>query len=248
MDANPMAGVKLYNELAYLWPVISPPEDYAEEAARWLEAVRDKLGPARHHLLELGVGGGHNLFHLTPHHRATAVDVSPRMLELSRRLNPDVDHHLGDMRTVRLGRRFDAVLAHDAIGYMLTEAHLRAAFETARVHLRSGGLLLVAPDLVKESYREGMVTRWTTSNGRVTVITEERLRDEDPSDTQVESWFTYDITENGVRRVETDVHATGLFSIDRWVSLMEEAGFEVEARPLPGQEGFGEWLLCGVLR
>ena len=75
MTDNPMAGIRLYNELAYLWPVISPAEDYAVEALYWLRAIRSKLGPGRHSLLELGVGGGHLLSHLTPRHQAAAVDV-----------------------------------------------------------------------------------------------------------------------------------------------------------------------------
>ena len=243
-----MERIRLYNELAYLWPVISPVEDYAEEAVHWLRAIEDKLGPGSHRLLEMGVGGGHNLSHMTGFHKAEAVDISPQMLELSGRLNPDVIHHLGDMRTVRVGRQFDAVLIHDAISYMLTHDDLRATFETARLHLRPGGLLLVAPDLVAESFSEGMVTRWETSRGQVSVVTEERLHDPDPSDTQIESWFTYEITENGKRRVERDVHVTGLFPLGAWTGLMDEAGFEVDAFPLPGQDGFGEWLLSGVLR
>ena len=247
MTDNPMAGIRLYNELAYLWSVISPAEDYAEEALYWLRAIGAKLGPGRHSLLELGVGGGHLLSHLTPHHEAAAVDLSPRMLELSRRRNPEVEHHLGDMRTVRLGWRFDAVLIHDAVGYMLTEDDLRAAFETSRAHLRPGGLLLVAPDIVTESFREGKVIRWTTSSGGVTITTEERLHDPDPSDTWIESLFTYEITENGVHRVVQDLHVTGLFSLKAWTSLLEEAGFNVERTPLPGQDGYGEWLFAGVL-
>ena len=246
MTDNPMADIRLYNELAYLWPVISPAEDYAVEALYWLRAIRAKVGPGTHNLLELGVGGGHLLSHLTPHHRAEAVDVSLRMLELSRQRNPDVEHHLGDMRTMRLGRLFDAVLIHDAVGYMLDENDLRAAFETARTHLRPGGLLLVAPDIVAESFREGKVIRWTTSAHGVTITTEELLSDPDPSDTQVESLFTYDITENGVRRVVKDLHVTGLFSINAWTSLMEEAGFDVERTPLPGEDGYGEWLFSGT--
>ncbi len=245
---NSMKHVLLYNELAYLWPVISPRDDYADEAVHWLRAIEDRLGPGPHDLLELGVGGGHNLSHLTPHHRAAAVDVSPRMLELSRRLNPDVDHFLDDMRTVRLGRLFDAVLVHDAISYMLTEDDLRTVFQTARAHLRPGGLILIAPDMVAESFQEGTVVRWMTSSGTVTVVTEERLHDPDPSDTQVESRFTYEITEDGVRRVEEDVHVTGLFTIGTWTSLLTNAGFDVDLIPLPGQEGFGEWLFSGILR
>ena len=101
-----------------------------------------------------------NLSHLTADFQATAVDVSPRMLEISRTLNPDVEHHLSDMRTVRLGRTFDAVLIHDAVSYMLTEDDLRATFATAREHRRVGGLLLTTPDLVRDTFQNGKVLSW----------------------------------------------------------------------------------------
>jgi hypothetical protein len=39
----------------------------------------------------------------------TLVDLSEEMLVVSRQLNPECQHHQGDMRTVRLGRTFDAV-------------------------------------------------------------------------------------------------------------------------------------------
>ena len=240
----------LYNELAYLWPAISPPEDYAVEAEDWRRALRKYLGPGRHRLLELGVGGGHNLSHLTAEFDAVAVDVSPNMLELSRRLNPTVEHHMGDMRSFRLpGRAFEAVLVHDAICYMQTEDDLRAAFATARAHLRPGGLLLVAPDLVRDTYRPGMQLSWSTERDGVQITTEETVYDSDPSDTVVESHFTYTITERGARRVERDIHVTGLFPIATWFALMEEAGFRTDRIPLPGDgDGCGEHLFCGVLR
>lgn len=95
-------NLRPYGEFAHLRPVISLPEDYAEEAEHCRSALRGRLGPGRRSILELGCGGGHLLSHLT--------------------------------------YDFDAVLAHDAISYMLTEDDLRAVFATARAHLRPGGL------------------------------------------------------------------------------------------------------------
>ena len=244
---------RLYSDLAYLWPIVSPPEDYAGEAEHWRAAIRAGLGGGRHRILELGAGGGHNLSHLTADFEATAVDLSPAMLEHSRRLNPEVEHHVGDMRTVRLGAVFDAVLIHDAVSYMLTEDDLHAAFATARAHLRPGGLLLVAPDLVAESFEDPMVLRWPIRPphrpGGIRVEVEERISDPDPADTIIESVIRYTITEGRTRRVETDVHLSGLFPVDVWMSLMDGAGFKTEVLPLPGDgDGCGERLFSGVLR
>ena len=81
---------KLYSELAAWWPLLSPPEEYAEEAALYglvLEAYsRD---PVRT-LLELGSGGGSNASHLKRKFTLTLVDSAPEMLVVSRQLNPDV--------------------------------------------------------------------------------------------------------------------------------------------------------------
>ena len=61
------------------------------------------------------------------------------MLEVSKALNPQCEHILGDMRTLRMDRSFDAVFIHDAIMHMTTREDLRAAMETAFVHCRPGG-------------------------------------------------------------------------------------------------------------
>ena len=97
---------RLYDEFADWWTLVSPPEGYVQEASYWKDALRAKLGPGRHEILELGVGGGNNLSHLTGEFQATAVDISERMLANSVMLNPGVEHHVGDMRTIRLSRTF----------------------------------------------------------------------------------------------------------------------------------------------
>ena len=102
---------RLYGDLAHLWPLMSPPDHYKEEARYWLRELRARLAPGRRRILDLGTGGGHHLHQLTAEFDATAVDLSEAMLAHSRRLNPGVAHHVGDMRTVRLGETFDAVLS-----------------------------------------------------------------------------------------------------------------------------------------
>ena len=232
---------RLYNELAYLWPIISPPSNYQDEAEVWRNTIKDKLGQGRHRVLELGVGGGHNLSHLTEDFQATAIDLSPRMLDLSKKLNPGVEHHLGDMRSLRLEETFDAVLIHDAIAYMVTEDDLAATFETAKFHLRAGGLLIIAPDWVRETFRAPMVFHWVrngkSNGGDIQVTIQEYLHDPDTSDTEIESVFTYTIVEDGQERIEQDTHTTGLFSMATWTRLLEEKGFQVETVRLPLNEG-----------
>jgi SAM-dependent methyltransferase len=92
---------RFYSDLAAWWPLISPPEGYAEEAAEMARLLTAGSIPVRE-VLELGSGGGHTAVHLTPRLAMTLVDLSEDMLEVSRALNPGCEHHQGDMRTVRL--------------------------------------------------------------------------------------------------------------------------------------------------
>ncbi len=238
---------RLYDEFAYLWPLVSDPKNYIKEAGIWKKVLREKLGPGRHEILELGVGGGNNLSHLTADFKAVAVDLSDKMMNNSRKLNPDVEHIVGDMRTMRLGRKFKAVLIHDAINYMLTEDDLRAAFKTAREHLESGGVFITAPDYTAETFVDGVVGHDTGSSDRTRLVYIDYQFDPDPDDTTYEYLMIYIIHENGEVRIEHDRHISGLFPLKRWLELLAETGFAVEKYPYDVHEdGHESFLLMGI--
>lgn len=238
---------RMYDEFADLWPLISPPENYAEEAAYWRAALREKLGPGHHEILELGVGGGSNLSHLTADFKATAIDISEKMLIQCKKLNPDVELHAGDMRTVRLRREFKAVLIHDAIGYMPTENDLRRTFETAAVHLEPGGVFITAPDYYRETFQSPRIDHSIYSDSETELTLVEYEYDPDPSDTMTESVMFYLIRTKQGLRIEQDRHLFGLFPLDTWLGLMGEAGFTVEKYPYPvHDDGREAYLLVGT--
>jgi SAM-dependent methyltransferase len=249
MEAAEIALDRLYDDLAFLMALISPPEEYAEESGHWRTVLREKLGPGRHSLLELGVGGGHNLSHLAPEFDATAVDISEAMLAHCRRLNPDVTLHQGDMKNVRLGRKFCAVLIHDAISYMLTEEDLAATFETAAAHLEKGGIFITSPDHFLETFSSPDIEHATHQQDQTEVAYFQYSHHLVGSDTIVESIMTYMIRAEGRLRIEHDRHLTGLFPKATWLHLMNGAGFstEVKSFPLQGLERPYE-LLVGTFR
>ena len=109
---------KLYGKLAPWFHLLTSPKDYAEEAAFYRKTLLDVCTKRPKTLLELGSGGGNNASHMKKHFAMTLVDMSPRMLALSKSINPECEHKRGDMRSVRLRREFDAVFIHDAIMYM----------------------------------------------------------------------------------------------------------------------------------
>jgi SAM-dependent methyltransferase len=149
---------RLYADLAPWWPLFSPPNRYAEEAAWILDTLIGALGARPSSILELGSGGGNTASHLTRLVRMTLTDLAPGMLEVSRRLNPDAEHVEGDMRSLRLGKTFDAVMIHDAIMYITTDDDLVATLATARAHLNPEGALVVLPDYVAETFASRVET------------------------------------------------------------------------------------------
>ncbi|MBP9024754.1 MAG: class I SAM-dependent methyltransferase [Phycisphaerae bacterium] len=239
---------RLYSEFAQYWRLMSAPEEYAAEAALWREAIRSRLGPGRHRMLELGVGGGHNMSHLTGDFDFTAADIAPAMIEQARMLNPGVEFHVGDMRTMRLSRTFDGVLIHDAIDYMRSEDDLRAVFGTAAAHLRPGGIFITSPDWFRDTFRDPQIGCRSNTDGQTELTYFEYTYDPDPSDTTIETLMWYLIREGGGKPlVEQDHHVLGLFPLATWERLMADAGFRVEKDPYDvGGECYGGLLLVGV--
>lgn len=234
----------LYDELADWWPLLSPPEDYAEEAAEYEVLLLENTDGGLATVLELGSGGGNNASHLKRRFRMTLVDRSPSMLAVSRDLNPECEHVEGDMRTVRLGRSFDAVFVHDAIDYMTSEDDLEAAFETVFAHCRPGGCALLVPDFVRETFTPGTDHGGHDGMGRAMRYLEWRY-DPSPIDTTYVVDFAYLMRlPGGALDVRRDRHVCGLFPRATWLERLGAVGFAARGVPLThegrpeGAEGF----------
>jgi SAM-dependent methyltransferase len=235
----------MYTSLAGWFHLLTAPEDYAEEADIYLRTLAEALGARPRTLLELGSGGGNNASHFKRHVACTLVDLSPAMLEQSRGLNPECEHVQGDMRTVRLGRSFDAVFAHDAIDYMTSEDDLRAAVETAFAHLRPGGVALFVPDHTSESFAPGIDSGGHDGPDRGLRYLE-WTTDADPDDGTYEVEYAYLLRgADGSVAVEHERHVCGLFPRETWLGLLEQAGFEPWATPLELSDGWRGELFLG---
>jgi trans-aconitate methyltransferase len=227
--AGVQAGHRLYQDLAPWWPLISPPQEYAEEAAFAAETFGLARGPVRE-VLELGSGGGHNASHLKQRFAMTLVDISPAMLGESRRLNPECEHLQGDMRTVRLGRTFDAVFVHDAVDYMVSESDLSQAVGTAFAHCRPGGIAVFVPDNLVETFLPGTGHGGTDAPDGRGARYLEWATDPDPDDTWTLTEYTFLLRDaDGSVQAVHESHRLGLFGRQRWLSLLAAAGFEPRA-------------------
>jgi SAM-dependent methyltransferase len=216
----------MYSDLAPWFHLLTHPSDYEDEAA-FVSRVVDDVGDGDSRtLLELGSGGGNNASHLKARFRCTLTDISPEMLALSRTLNPECEHLEGDMRRLRLDRTFDVVFVHDAISYLTTEDDLRAALETAAVHVRLGGVVILTPDATTEIFKPH------TDHGGHDGEDGRSLRYLEW--THPASGSTYDVDyviiargPGDELRVVHDRHTLGLFPRATWERLIAEVGLEL---------------------
>lgn len=228
MSATPEVPA-FYGDLAPWWPLISAPEEYAEEAA-FAASLLAGAEPATQTVLELGSGGGSNAFHLKRRFAMTLVDLSENMLAVSRQLNPECEHRQGDMRTLRLGRTFDAVFVHDAIEYMTSEDDLRAAVATVHEHCRPGGIAVLVPDNVTENFEPDTETGGSDASDGRAVRYLSWSTDPDPSDTSYVCEYAFLLREaDGSTRVAHDTHLLGLFPREVWLRVLTDAGFEARS-------------------
>jgi SAM-dependent methyltransferase len=237
-----MAGQqpKMYRELASWFHLITAPEEYAEEAERYRRLLVGGSRRSVKTVLELGSGGGNNASHLKRHFEMTLVDLSPDMLEVSRSLNPECEHLVGDMRTFRHGRTFDAVFLHDALDYLTTEDDLAATVETAAAHCAPGAAAVFVPDHVRETFESGTDHGGHDGEGR-SLRYLEWTWDPDPDDTEYLVDYVYLLRgEDGIVRTEQDRHVCGIFPRETWLRLLARAGFETEIDRSGTEETGGE--------
>jgi SAM-dependent methyltransferase len=239
---------RLYDDLSWLWPLWGDPDgDYAEWCDRVTKVIRQHARRETHTLLNMGCGGGKNAYNLKRHFTVTGIDISPAMLDLARKLNPECEFLIADIRDFDLGRQFDAVLIDDAISYMVSPSELRAVFAMAYRHLSSGGVMVVSPDETAETFRQN-ATRTSYAEAKskpanLDVVFIENNYDPDPTDNVYDGLILYLIRENGNLCIELDLHPLGLFPLGVWRATLCEAGFEVHEDPDQDREG-GMTFMC----
>ena len=153
------------------------------------------------------------------------------MLAVSRQLNPECEHLRGDMRTVRLGRTFDAVFVHDAVDYM-TDRGRPAAGRWGRPSRTAGPAasrcscpITIAetfepgPDTAAATVPTGVASASSTGSGTPTPTTRRSLTE-----------YAFLLRDaDGAVRVVHETHRTGLFGRETWLRLLADAGFEPDA-------------------
>ncbi len=221
-----------YNELAWTEDLLADPADYEGEVAGYVDLIKRSSSHAPYTLLHLGCGaGGHDTI-FKQHFAVTGVDISRGMLDKARLRHPDVEYIEGDMRTVRLGREFDAVVIPDSIDYMGSLPELRMAIETAVAHLKPSGILLVVGK-TREIFRgNNFAYTGEQEDLHVTLLENNYINLYRPN--TYEATLVYLIRRRGELTIHTECHVLGLFSQEVWEKVFAEAGLSLQETDLDG--------------
>lgn len=221
-----------YSDLAWTESIIASPDDYAEETDFYVKIIKENVGVEARTLLHLGCGAGGNDYIFKKHLKVTGVDISEEMLEIARKVNPEVTYLHGDMRSIDLKECFDAVTIPDSIDYMTTLSELENAIGAACKHLKPGGVLLIVAK-TREAFRENNFC-YTGSRDDIEITVFENNHIPKPYRATYEATLVYLIRREGKLSIHTDRHVLGLFSHKEWLSLLKGAGLEVKQKRLDG--------------
>jgi SAM-dependent methyltransferase len=205
-------------------------KDYPAEAAE-LHRIIQEASPAAQTLLDVACGTGAHLVEMQQWYAVEGVDLSPAMLAVARTRLPGIPLGEGDMRTLDLGKTFDAVTClFSSIGYMTNPAELHAAIARLAAHVAPGGVLIVdgwvRPGQWRDNYRPDSPD--VASDDEVTVVRLSYSR-RDGSITELEMHHLVQ-TDAGIDYF-IEPHRLRLAETDEYVAAVTDAGLEARVVP-----------------
>jgi ubiquinone/menaquinone biosynthesis C-methylase UbiE len=221
-----------YNELAWTEDWLADPAEYEDEVKAYVDLIQRAASTPPRTLLHLGSGaGGHDTI-FKRHFVVTGVDLSQGMLGKARLVHPDIEYIEGDMRTLRLDRQFDAVAIPDSIDYMASVGDLEQAIQTALLHLKPGGVLLVTAK-TKEIFRNNNFVYSGEKDGiHMTLFENNYINLFHPN--TYEATLVYLIRQKGELTIHTEQQVLGLFSQTIWDDVFKNAGITMRKTNLDG--------------
>ena len=141
-------AAKLFEKYADAYDILYKDKDYDAECT-FMENIFSRFAnkPIRS-ILDLGCGTGRHALPLSQRgYVVTGIDRSEKMLAYARKKAAGIEDRLtfkkGDIRTLELGAKFDAVISMFAVmSYQTTNDDLSMAIQAVSRHLEPGGLFV----------------------------------------------------------------------------------------------------------
>ena len=138
----------VFQDYANYYNLLYQHKDYPGEA-KYVQGLIRRHAPNARTLLNLGCGTGkHDFIFNRLGYDVVGIDLSQQMVDLAReekqnQPSGNVEFAQGDIRTVRLERKFDAVVSlFHVLSYQTSHDDLAGALRTAHLHLHDEGVFV----------------------------------------------------------------------------------------------------------
>jgi SAM-dependent methyltransferase len=208
-------------------------KDYSAEVDVIESALRRDGRPGAHSILDLGCGTGRHAVLLAQRgYDVLGVDRSPAMLvramERAATAGQGIEFLEGDVRTVDLGRTFDAVLLMFAVlGYQLSDEDVARTIDAVARHLRPGGLLLFDIWYGPAVEAEGPTARTKIVRSGESTIQREAFGVLDPDRHTCTVRYALRITGDGQATEGAEEHTVRYFFESDLRAELDRAGFDL---------------------
>jgi SAM-dependent methyltransferase len=135
----------IFDAYAAYYDLLYKDKDYSHEA-NYVHDLIVKHHPAAKSILDMGCGTGKHAREFERFgYNVVGVDLSSSMISIANEnySSSTIEFYEGDLRTVRLAKKFDVVVAlFHVMSYQTEDADIENALETASLHLNDDGLLI----------------------------------------------------------------------------------------------------------
>ena len=238
--------MSVFDAYSRYYDLLYKDKDYQSEV-NFVDRLIHKYNPDAKSILDLGCGTGrHDIPLCQKGYALHGVDQSEQMLAMAQAASeassnsvsePKLSFHRGDIRSIQLNRKFDAVISlFHVMSYLPENSDFRAVLNTAKKHLIKGGIFLF-------DFWYGPAVLTDTPSVRVKYMEDDRIKIKrtadplmHPNENLVDVRYTISIEnkENGNHQELKETHRMRYWFMPEIVMLLSQAGFELLEK--------GEWL------
>lgn len=248
-----MTIVDVFDAYSYYYDLLYRDKDYTAEVV-YIDKLLDRYSIAGRQLLEFGSGTGkHGRLLGELGYLITGIERSAKMVAQAK-MTEMFKCQQGDICTIQLGRKFDAVLSlFHVVSYQVRNEELHAVFARAAEHLKTGGLFVFDIWYSPAVYAQRpkiRVKRMSDTTVEITRIAEPAIL---PNENRVDVKYTVFVRDLATGAFQTfiETHPMRHFSLPELDLLARMSGFErltAEAFLTSDKPSEDTWGVCLVLQ
>jgi ubiquinone/menaquinone biosynthesis C-methylase UbiE len=233
----------MYKNLAKYYDLVYAGKDYRREAKEICRVILKYKRSKGNSLLEVACGTGRYLEHMRRDFSCMGLDLNEPMLRIARRRLPGIRLVRGNMADFSLDKEFDVITClFSSIGYLKTYDRLGRALRNFSKHLKTGGVVVIAPWLTKATYKVG-TTHLSIYDGKDIKVARANISNARKGLSILEMHYLVAEDNKGVKHF-VSTEELGMFETARTLELMRKAGLDARFLKEAGSDKRG--LFVGI--